>query len=37
MGAFVIGGGTTGENKGDIKDGTVDTKPAFQRRLGIGR
>ncbi|HEX2079095.1 MAG TPA: hypothetical protein VHG08_15330, partial [Longimicrobium sp.] len=36
-GAFVIGGVTTGENKGDVKDGAVDARPAFLGKLGFDR
>lgn len=36
-GAFVMGGVTTGENKGNIKDGAVDASPAFLGKLGFDR
>ena len=32
--AFVMGGITTGQNKGDIKEGTVEAKPAFLAKAG---
>jgi hypothetical protein len=37
MGTFVLGGVTTGENKGNIKDGAVDASPAFLGKLGFDR
>jgi hypothetical protein len=37
MGSFVIGGVTSGENKGDIKDGAVDASPAYLGKLGFDR
>ena len=36
-GSFVIGGVTSGENKGDIKDGAVDASPAYLGKLGFDR
>jgi hypothetical protein len=36
-GAFVMGGVTSGENKGDVKDASVDAKPAFLGKLGFDR
>ncbi len=36
-GAFVMGGVTSGENKGDIKDGAVDASPAFLGKIGFDR
>jgi hypothetical protein len=35
--AFVMGGVTTGQNKGDIKQGAVDAKPAFLGKIGYDR
>ncbi|HEY0154288.1 MAG TPA: hypothetical protein VGB92_19910 [Longimicrobium sp.] len=35
--AFVMGGVTTGQNKGDIKEGSVDAKPAFLGKIGYDR
>jgi len=35
--AFVMGGVTTGQNKGDIKEGAVDAKPAFLGKVGYDR
>ncbi|HEX8832276.1 MAG TPA: hypothetical protein VF705_13965 [Longimicrobium sp.] len=35
--AFVMGGVTTGQNKGDIKEGAVDAKPAFLGKIGYDR
>ncbi|HEX8671302.1 MAG TPA: hypothetical protein VF710_05410 [Longimicrobium sp.] len=35
--AFVMGGVTTGENKGDIKETAVDAKPAFLGKIGYDR
>ena len=32
--AFVMGGVTTGQNKGDVKDGAVAAKPAFLGKIG---
>ena len=37
MGTFVLGGVTTGENKGNIKEGAVDASPAFLGKLGFDR
>ncbi len=37
MGTFVLGGVTTGQNKGDIKDGAVDASPAYLGKLGFDR
>ena len=37
MGLFVMGGVTSGENKGDIKDGAVDASPAYLGKLGFDR
>jgi acetyltransferase-like isoleucine patch superfamily enzyme len=37
MGSFVLAGVTTGENKGNIKDGAVDASPAFLGKLGFDR
>ncbi|HYR12182.1 MAG TPA: hypothetical protein VEQ60_30630 [Longimicrobium sp.] len=34
-GAFVMGGVTSGENKGNIKDGAVDASPAYLGKLGF--
>jgi hypothetical protein len=36
-GTFVMGGVTSGENKGDIKDGAVDASPAYLGKLGFDR
>jgi hypothetical protein len=36
-GAFVMGGVTSGENKGDIKDGAVDASPAWLGKIGFDR
>jgi hypothetical protein len=36
-GAFVIGGVTSGENKGNIKEGAVEASPAFLGKLGFDR
>ncbi|HEU0299975.1 MAG TPA: hypothetical protein VFR37_10980 [Longimicrobium sp.] len=36
-GAFVIGGVTSGENKGDIKEGAVEASPAFLGKVGFDR
>jgi hypothetical protein len=33
--AFVMGGVTTGQNKGDIKQGAVDAEPAFLGKVGF--
>lgn len=35
--AFVMGGATTGQNKGDVKDGAVDARPAFLAKAGLDR
>lgn len=35
--AFVIGGLTTGENKGDVKVGAIEAKPAFLAKAGYDR
>ena len=35
--AFVMGGVTTGQNKGDIREGAVDAKPAFLGKIGYDR
>ena len=37
LGAFVMAGVTTGENKGNVKDGAVDASPAFLGKLGFDR
>jgi hypothetical protein len=37
FGAFVMGGVTSGQNKGDIKDGAVDASPAYLGKLGFDR
>lgn len=37
FGSFVMGGVTSGENKGNIKDGAVDASPAFLGKLGFDR
>jgi hypothetical protein len=37
MGLFVMGGVTSGENKGDIKDGAVDASPAYLGKVGFDR
>jgi hypothetical protein len=34
-GAFVMGGVTSGENKGNIKEGAVDASPAYLGKLGF--
>lgn len=36
-GTFVMGGMTSGENKGDIKEGAVDASPAYLGKLGFDR
>ena len=36
-GAFAMGGVTSGQNKGDVKDGAVDAKPAVLGKLGFDR
>jgi hypothetical protein len=36
-GAFVMGGVTSGENKGDIKDAAVDASPAYLGKIGFDR
>jgi hypothetical protein len=36
-GAFVMGGVTSGENKGNVKEGTVDASPAYLGKLGFDR
>jgi hypothetical protein len=35
MGSFILGGVTSGENKGNIKDGAVDASPAYLGKLGF--
>lgn len=35
--AFVMGGITTGQNNGDIKDGAVDAKPSLLAKVGFDR
>jgi hypothetical protein len=35
MGTFVMGGITSGQNKGDIKDGAVDASPAYLGKIGF--
>ena len=35
FGAFVMGGVTSGENKGNIKEGAVDASPAYLGKLGF--
>jgi hypothetical protein len=35
FGAFVMGGVTSGENKGNIKEGAVDASPAWLGKLGF--
>jgi hypothetical protein len=37
LGAFVMGGVTSGQNKGDVKEGAVDAKPAFLGKIGFDR
>jgi hypothetical protein len=37
LGLFVMGGVTSGENKGDIKDGAVDASPAYLGKVGFDR
>ncbi len=37
LGSFVMGGVTSGENKGNIKEGAVDASPAFLSKLGFDR
>jgi hypothetical protein len=37
MGTFVLGGVTTGENKGNIKEGVVDASPAWLGKIGFDR
>jgi hypothetical protein len=37
MGLFVVGGVTSGENKGDIKEGAVDASPAWLGKVGFDR
>jgi hypothetical protein len=37
LGVFVMGGVTSGENKGDIKEGTVDASPAYLGKIGFDR
>lgn len=34
-GAFVMGGVTSGENKGNVKEGAVDASPAYLGKLGF--
>ena len=36
-GTFMVAGVTTGENKGNIKEGAVDASPAYLGKLGIDR
>ncbi|HEX5869438.1 MAG TPA: hypothetical protein VFY65_03420, partial [Longimicrobium sp.] len=36
-GAFIMGGVTSGENKGNVKEGAVDASPAFLGKLGFDR
>jgi len=36
-GAFIMGGVTSGENKGNIKEGAVDASPAYLGKLGFDR
>lgn len=36
-GSFVMGGVTSGENKGNIKDGVVDASPAYLGKVGFDR
>ncbi|HEX6909361.1 MAG TPA: hypothetical protein VF142_03150, partial [Longimicrobium sp.] len=36
-GLFVMGGVTSGENKGNIKDGAVDASPAYLGKVGFDR
>ena len=35
--AFVMGGVTTGENKGDIRESSIDATPAFLGKIGYDR
>ncbi|HEU0014492.1 MAG TPA: hypothetical protein VFQ45_12455 [Longimicrobium sp.] len=35
FGSFVVGGVTSGENKGNVKEGAVDASPAFLGKLGF--
>jgi hypothetical protein len=37
LGLFVMGGVTSGENKGNIKDGAVDASPAYLGKVGFDR
>jgi hypothetical protein len=37
FGSFVMGGVTSGENKGNVKEGAVDASPAFLGKLGFDR
>lgn len=37
FGGFVMGGVTSGENKGNVKEGAVDASPAFLGKLGFDR
>ncbi|HEX8393277.1 MAG TPA: hypothetical protein VF665_13105 [Longimicrobium sp.] len=37
FGGFVMGGVTSGENKGDIKEGAVNASPAFLGKVGFDR
>jgi len=36
-GTFVMGGMTSGQNKGDIKEGAVDASPAYLGKIGFDR
>jgi hypothetical protein len=36
-GAFIMGGVTSGENKGNVKESAVDASPAFLGKLGFDR
>jgi hypothetical protein len=35
--AFVMGGVTTGQNKGDVKDGAIGASPAYLAKVGFDR
>lgn len=37
MGLFVMGGVTSGENKGNIKEGAIDASPAYLGKVGFDR
>jgi hypothetical protein len=37
VGLFVMGGVTSGQNKGDVKDGAVDASPAYLGKIGFDR